>query len=245
MSSCGKRNIYFSISSFISSSFWSPFCTFSCEALLYAGLIIILGTAVTGCEKNVTSRKEVFREDAEDGIASNMLATTGSGFSINQLVRPFGGTNVIGNFNNTLLSINIDTLPPHNMIYMSMDLYTHDKWEGNRVGLPGIVDVWNIRVNGAYQLSTNFSNVQEQRQAYPEWVGAGIPGPARANAADTLLPGICLWDNKFNGSTRYRISFSRPHTQNQLVILMNDALQGSNCEKSWSIDNVYIEAINN
>lgn len=236
MSSRGTRIIPHSFYYFITS-------TLSAIESLFR--IVILCLFLTTCEKNITSRKEVFKEDAEDGIASNMLAVTGSGYNINQLVRPFGGTNVIGNFNNTVLSIYLDTLPPHNMIYMSMDLYTHDKWEGNRVGLPGIVDVWNIRVNGAYQLSTSFSNVLEQRQAYPEWVGTGVPTPARGNAQDTLLPGLCLWDNKSNGSTSYRIAFSRPHTQNQLLVEINDALQGSICEKSWSIDNVYIEAINN
>lgn len=215
------------------------------KAMLYATLLLSFGTLLIGCKKNITERQVVFIEDAEDGIASNMLATTGSGYSINQLVRPFGGSNVIGNFNNTVLSIRLDTLPAHNMIYLSMDLYTHDRWEGNRVGLPGIVDVWNIRVNGQYQLSTNFSNVPEQGQAYPEWVGSGVPAPARGNAVDTQLPGLCLWDNRSNGSTRYRIAFSRPHTEGKLLVEINDALQGSSCEKSWSIDNVYIEAINN
>jgi hypothetical protein len=215
------------------------------SATLYAALLLSAGTLLVGCKKNITVRQEVYREDAENGIARNMLATTGSGYSINQLVRPFGGSNVIGNFNNTVLTISIDTLPPHNMIYLSMDFYTHDKWEGNRVGLPGIVDVWNIRINGQYQLSTNFSNVAEQGQAYPEWIGSSVPAPARSNAADTQLPGFCLWDNRSNGSTRYRIAFSRPHTEGKLLVQMNDALQGSSCEKSWSIDNVYIEAITN
>jgi hypothetical protein len=160
------------------------------------------------------------------------------------MVRPFAGTNVIGNFNNTLVTIQLDQMPPHNMVYVAFDLYTHDRWEGNRVGLPDIVDVWNIRVNEQFQLSTTFSNIRSQPQSYPEWIGS-TPNISRGNAIDTLLPGNCLWEDRKNGSSKYRIAFSRPHTSSQLLVQMNDALRGSFCEKSWSIDNILIEAITN
>ena len=83
-----------------------------------------------------------------------------------------------------------------------------------------------------------------ERQAYPEWIGSA-PNISRGNAIDTLLPGNCIWEDKPNGSSKYRIAFSRPHTSSQLLVQMNDALRGSYCEKSWSIDNILIEAITN
>jgi hypothetical protein len=177
-------------------------------------------------------------------VANAISAVTGTGAQYGTMVRPFAGTNVIGNFNNTVVTIQLDNIPSHNMVYVAFDLYTHDKWEGNRVGLPDIVDVWNLRVNEQFQLSTTFSNVRNQPQAYPEWIGSA-PNISRGNAIDTLLPGNCLWEDKTNGSSKYRIAFSRPHTSSQLLVQMNDALRGSYCEKSWSIDNILIEAITN
>ena len=214
--------------------------------IIFFFLLLTLSSTLSGCKKNITLKQTVFFEDAEDGMASNLLAQTGTGYNVYNLVKPFGGSNVVGFFNHTVLSLKLDTLPPHNMVYVEFDLYTHDKWEGNRVGLPGIVDVWNIRVNDAYQLSTTFSNVPWQMQSYPEWIGGGAgPTVPRGNAMDTLLPGRCLWDAKNNGTSKYKIAFSRPHTEKFLLLQLNDALQGSNCEKSWSIDNILIQAITN
>lgn len=207
-------------------------------------LIALACLGFTACKKNITVREKVYVEDAEDGIANNISAVTGTGAVYGTMVRPFAGTNVIGNFNNTVVTIQLDQMPPHNMVYVAFDLYTHDRWEGNRVGLPDIVDVWNLRVNEQFQLSTTFSNIRSQPQSYPEWIGS-TPNISRGNAIDTLLPGNCLWEDRKNGSSKYRIAFSRPHTASQLLVQMNDALRGSYCEKSWSIDNILIEAITN
>ena len=207
-------------------------------------ILCFLFVQFSSCKKNITIREKVYFEDAEDGIANNIQAITGTGANYGNMVRPFAGTNVIGNFNNTLVTIQLDQMPSHNMVYVAFDLYTHDRWEGNRVGLPDIVDVWNVRVNEAYQLSTTFSNTREQPQSYPEWIGS-TPNISRGNAIDTLLPGNCLWEDRKNGSSKYRIAFSRPHTSSLLLVQLNDALRGSFCEKSWSIDNILIEAITN
>jgi len=203
-------------------------------------LVLFLGS----CKKNITERKRVFFEDAEDGIADNILAIHRDGYATGRIVRPYGGSNVIGNFNNTIVTIELDSVPPHNMIYSSFDLYVHDNWEGNRIGQYGLVDVWNIRVNGGYQLSTTFSNNKDWRQAYPEWIGSATM-PARSNASDIQLPGFCVLDTVANGTSRYKIAFSRPHTDKKIKIELNDAIQGPICDRSWSIDNVYVEVINN
>lgn len=209
---------------------------------LFIGCLLVL--FLSSCKKNITERKRVFYEDAEDGIANNILATHRDGYATGRLVRPFWGSNVIGNFNNTIVTLELDSVPPHNMIYVSFDLYIHDNWEGNRVGQYGLVDVWNIRVNGGYQLSTSFSNHKAWPQSYPEWIGSATM-PARSNASDIQLPGLCALDTVPNGTTRYKIVFSRPHTEKNIKIELNDAIQGPICDRSWSIDNVYVEVMNN
>lgn len=210
-------------------------------------IIIVLITFITiniGCKKNLTLRKAVFTEDFEDGIANNIMALTGSGQTYGRMVMPFNGGNVLGMFNNTLVTLKLDSMPSHNMVYVAFDFYAHDGWEGNKVSPNGIVDVWNIRVNEEYQLSTTFSNTPENKQSFPDWIGSK-PAPPRGNSIDTLVSGFCLYDYKPNGSTKYRISFSRRHTQSVFLLQMNDALQGTTCSKSWSVDNIYIEAITN
>jgi hypothetical protein len=211
------------------------------KTLLFLAVILM---GLTSCKKNITIRERIYFEDAEDGIANNISAYTGSGANYGNMVRPFAGTNVIGNFNNTVMNLQLNNLPAHNMVYVSFDLYTHDRWEGNRVGLPGIVDVWNVRINEEFQLSTTFSNIRSQPQSYPEWIGDS-KNISRGNAIDTLLPGNCLWEAAKNGTSKYKIAFSRPHTSSLFTLSLNDALQGSYCEKSWSIDNILIEAITN
>ena len=213
----------------------------------FTKILVLLTLSIVGltaCKKNITIREKIYFEDAEDGIANNVSAITGTGNSYGSMVRPFAGTNVIGNFNNTVLNLVIDNMPNHNMVYVSFDLYTHDRWEGNRVGLPGIVDVWNVRVNEEFHLSTTFSNIRSQPQSFPEWIGDS-KNISRGNAIDTLLPGNCLWEAKPNGTSKYKIAFARPHTSSNFTLSLNDALQGSYCEKSWSIDNILIEAITN
>lgn len=210
-------------------------------------IIIVLIAFITiniGCKKNLTLRKAVFTEDFEDGIANNITALTGSGQTYGRMVMPFNVGNVLGMFNNTLVTLKLDSMPSHNMVYVAFDFYAHDGWEGNKVSPNGIVDVWNIRVNEEYQLSTTFSNTPENKQSFPDWIGSK-PAPPRGNSIDTLVSGFCLYDYKPNGSTKYRISFSRRHTQSVFLLQMNDALQGTTCSKSWSVDNIYIEAITN
>ena len=222
------------------------FNLFHKKAYLYLGILLFaLITLNLSCKKNLTSRVRVFSEDFEDGVPHNISVLTGTGQTYGRLVRPFNGSNVLGMFNNTLLTLSVDSMPDHNMVYIAFDFYAHDKWEGNKKRRNGIVDVWNIRVNKEYQLSTTFSNTPENKQSYPEWIGTKNPSPARGNSIDTLLSGFCLNDNLSNGSSKYRIAFSRPHTDTLLVLRLNDALQGAACTKSWSIDNIYIEAIKN
>ena len=208
----------------------NPLQRYSC---LLISLLVLL--VVSGCEKNITARKQVYFEDAEDGVASNILAFHRDGYPRGRIVRPFGGSNVIGNFNNMQVTIELDSVPPHNMVYVSFDLYVHDHWQS---------DVWNIRVNDWFQLSTTFSNNANWSQSYPEWIGV-MNMPAKSNAFSTQLPGFCALDTSKQGTTHYKIAFARPHTYKNIKVQFNDVLQGEICDRSWSIDNVNIEVINN
>ncbi|PHX74770.1 MAG: hypothetical protein CK547_01575 [Chitinophagaceae bacterium] len=208
-------------------------------------LLMIFLSSIAGCKKNLTIREPVYAQNFETNSTENITAVTGWGQTLENWVHSFHGTKVLGEFNNTLVTIKVYRLPPHNMVYVGFDFYAHDAWEGNKKSVNGIVDVWNIRVNNQYQLSTTFSNTPNNKQSYPDWIGVVIPAPPRGNSLDTLLPGVCTYKDRINGSSKYRISFTRPHKDSVLVLQLNDALQGNTCDKSWSIDNLIVEAITN
>jgi hypothetical protein len=199
---------------------------------LVAGLLV----ASISCKKNITTMKLLYLQDFEKGIPPEIMAYSADGRTFGPFVRSFNGTNIAGAFNNSLLRVNLMDLPTHNMIRISFDLLIHDQWRG---------DNWNIRVDGQNQLVTTFSNTPGIGQAYPDWVGIARNVPARGNAADTLINGFCLWESKNNGSSLYKVVFSRPHKGKDLLLQMDDASAGSPCQNSWSIDNLRIETIVN
>lgn len=202
--------------------------------------LIIFFSGIWGCKKNITYRDIVYTQNYESGTANNVTAITGYGENLTDIVKTYNGTKVLGMFNNTLVTTTVYGLPPHNMVYIAFDFYAHDAWQGI-----ASTDVWNVRVNDGYQISTTFSNTPENKQSYPDWIGVGVPAPARGNSIDTLLPGYCLNKDLPNGTSKYRIAFTRPHVDSILLLQLNDAINGTNCTKSWSIDNLVIEAITN
>lgn len=201
-----------------------------------SSLLIIFMLVLFACKKNITLIRLVYTQDFEKGIPPEMMAYSADGRTFGPFVRSFNGTNIAGAFNNSMLRVQLMDLPEHNMIRVSFDLYIHDRWSG---------DNWNIRVNGENQLVTSFSNTAGVGQAYPEWVGIARNVPARGNATDTLINGFCLWESKSNGSSLYKVVFSRPHKPKDLLLQLDDASGGSPCQNSWSIDNLRIETIVN
>jgi hypothetical protein len=131
----------------------------------------------------------------------------------------YNGSRILGGFNNTRISFIIDKLPEHNAVNVEFDLYIHDKWEGNKIGVGGIPDIWEMDIDDNVVLLTTFSNTPNQ-QAYPNFYTPGAGLPARANAFDINLPGVCSSQGVSNGSSSYRISKTFPHSTSTLQILM-------------------------
>ncbi len=161
-------------------------------------------------------------------------------------IYPFRNSQVLGPFNNTVVTLSLDSLPSHDYLQIEFDLYIQDAWAGDYTP-PGsaIPDIWNLSVNTSYIISTTFSNITASPQSFPNWYGTVPASPARGNAADTLLPGRCQLKDSANGTTHYKISYTVVHSANAVTFQCNDALQGDVCQKSWSIDNLKIYALKN
>jgi len=156
----------------------------------------------------------------------------------------YNGSNVLGGFNNGAFTIFLKNLPKHNAISVEFDLFIHGQWQGDYLGSSNIPDLWKVVIDNNNILLTTFSNTS-YLQSYPGYYLSGPEHPARGNAYNNALPGICSTQNLPNGTCWYKYIKTIPHTQDSATIICSDALQplNSGCIKSWSVDNLKVTAI--
>ncbi|NBO48711.1 MAG: hypothetical protein EBU80_03120 [Chitinophagia bacterium] len=93
------------------------------------GWILVL-SGFFSCTKNLTELNVVYQNDFNRSSLKNIVTFDYYGATKNKLFF-FNGSKVLGPFNNAGADFNIDTIPEHNILEVSFDLYTHDNWEGN------------------------------------------------------------------------------------------------------------------
>ncbi|RFM26640.1 hypothetical protein [Deminuibacter soli] len=201
---------------------------------------------IFSCTGGLTKNTIVYQNDFEQGkgIGIELQNYDGSMFRTEDKVFTFNGSKVLGRMNNTALTLNLKQLPEHTYLRIMFDLYIHDRWEGNTVPNSAGSDIWNLKGEGNYIISTTFSNVDHLNQAFPYYFGSGV-SPARGGSQDTLFPGVCASQTLPNGTTLYKMQYTITHSAATFTLSCNDALQGSLCDKSWSIDNLVISVLNN
>ncbi len=207
-------------------------------------LLFILGTiAFFSCKTNVSNEVEVYSNTFDNG---NLSAIT------NAITTKFNSTTVLGNYNNSGFQLNLDKLPEHDLVIISFDLYIHDSWDGNAPSPEG-PDIWQAMIDNESFISTTFSNEDCPAgnfctpQSYPKDYPNNNNNP-KAGAFRTDLPGLCLWKNKLNGTTMYKISRTFKHSKNTLSLACSDKLtKGVNtsgaCDESWSVDNISVKTV--
>ncbi|OEK02475.1 hypothetical protein BFP97_13505 [Roseivirga sp. 4D4] len=165
----------------------------------------------------------------------------------------FESNRVMGFFNKRGFNLNLPSLPEHDFIRLTFDLYVHDSWEGN-ANLDGEAldekDSWVLEIDTAKNLKgsdilyyeTTFSN------------GLCIPGfcytqsfpdqfPLTNDAkkgASLLTNGRCLWSNTPTGTSMYKMDLVFPHKDRTAVLTFYDKLNGNLCDESWSLDNLSV-----
>lgn len=213
-----------------------------CFALL---LLVLLAAS---CTKNVTRRKEIYFNDFEQKNVKDIEISNPQGLMDPNQVNLYNGNNVLGRFNNgAYVQITVGSLPKHNRLKIEFDLYIHDKWMGNQV-LPGKTqpDLWVLSVDQSYPIATTFSNMEEQSQSFPENYSPGYhPFPAKGNAWRIDLPGVCALASQSKGTTLYKVDLFQHHSDTLVRVSFTDQMQVPQplCEKSWSVDNVRITAM--
>ena len=152
----------------------------------------------------------------------------------------FNSTNVLGPFYNDSLVYLATSLPKHDSVRVTFDLYIHDTWEGECSS--GGKDKLKFYGGSKIQMDASFSNTPSCQQTYSN---LGIPGlyPAENDASKNNLSRRCTNTSK---TTRYTITKTFAHTSGKLDLSwvggLND-LPGNQtiCDESWSVDNIQIE----
>ena len=153
-------------------------------------------------------------------------------------ITPVGSRSFLGQFGNQTVSLTLDSLPAHDSVTLSFDLFVINSWDG--VGTNG-PDVWTLSVaGGPTLLNTTFSNVEEmgRLQSYPDSYPGVVTHPAGTGASEIDTLGY-----NFYGNSVYALSFTFSHSTSSLVVNFSaSGLQGLS-DESWGIDNVAVRAI--
>jgi len=204
--------------------------------------VLFISVGSLSCTKNLTQLNIVYQNDFNKSSIKNIVTFDYYGATKVKFFY-FNGSMVLGPFNNAGADFNISDIPEHNILEVSFDLYTHDNWEGNKPTQYGIPDLFVMKYDGNPRFLTSFSSNTQYQQSYPEWFPQGS-NPALGNSILNDLPGRCAWKDRKNGTSMYKIVKQFAHTNNTFQLTLSDALQPfqSECEKSWSIDNLKITA---
>ncbi len=222
------------------------------KKLLSCGLLVTMMLIATSCEKELSKISEVYFNDFETNNFANISGSE-------ELIS-FGGSHILGNFNNEGFNLNLDRLPDHNYLVISMDLYIHDSWDGNKNELnppSADQDLWILEIdNGKLEKATDdvfyqttFSNgpcisYQCLTQSYPN--SYPFVNDPKEGSAGVRLPGLCHFSTDPWGTTLYRFEKWFRHTNQEVLISFYDRLLQTNsanpkCDESWSVDNLSIK----
>ena len=213
------------------------------QHILLSILIILSIASCKGLQKDTI----IYNNDFENGSLSNI---------IDGKIGEYNGSKVIGRYSESGFLLKLDSLPAHNMIQVSFDLYIHDTWDGNAIKPDG-PDIWIMNIDGWSAIYSTFASglCNNCKQAFPVLQPSQINGGfvffnnnPNSNAIKTDLLGACKLKDSKGGTSMYRILRTIEHTGSTLDIgcfaqLEDSDATNKNCNESWSVDNILIKAI--
>jgi len=204
-----------------------------------AWLLVLLFVHLS-CTKGLQKETVVYKNDFEKGTLKNIN---------NGKIETYQGTKVLGRYAVGGFSFHIDSLPRHDLLQLSFDLYIHDNWEGNAAdGSISGSDVWIMNIFGQNTMYTTFSNkicsgLNCKYQGYPGTYPF-VNNPPRSNAMDVDLPGACSTQGN---TTKYHFVRTMGYTGDSFVFdcacQFSQGSKNDPCNKSWSIDNLQVKII--
>lgn len=205
-------------------------------------VLIISLFALSSCSDTLESERLVYSND----FSTLDLA----GFENGKLF-VFQNDTVAGFYHNEEVAVNLDDLPSHNLLKITLDILIHDSWDGNPDDGIGGPDYWFFGIDNEEIFRTTFSNSPCEStyclyQSYPDsYFRQNRP---KTDAVKSNMPGLCLFGAFQNYTTRYSISKIVEHQNSNVRIYMNSDLLATNspdpvCDESWSLAGITVEAL--
>ncbi|QJD97547.1 hypothetical protein HH214_17540 [Mucilaginibacter robiniae] len=207
-------------------------------------LSLLVAVCLYSCKKDTKSETVVYTNNFESGNLNNINGG---------VTETYNGTKVLGRYNNGQFTLSVPNLPKHDMVEISFDLYIHDNWDGNTLGIDGVdgPDIWQMLVDGNIYFNTTFSNLYCNPgvfcppQSYPNNYPNNNHNP-KIGSYQTGLPPAC--NATSYGTTLYKIDKVISHSSSTVQLQCLDHLIQKNasdpkCDESWSVDNIQIKAI--
>ncbi|GGF25919.1 hypothetical protein [Echinicola rosea] len=209
-------------------------------SLIFLGLI----GGLTACQEDVEPVDAVV-------VYENDFSGEDLGEVRNGRLRSFDGGTVLGNYNNEEIAVQVDNLPSHKMLKVTVDVLLHDSWDGN-AGPAGGPDIWYLKVDGQALVNATFSNqpclsTWCLSQSYPDPYGRHHD--PKTDALETELPGLCQYADSIGWTTKYRISKIIRHQEGQVTLVCGDKtvqqhLNSSQiCDESWSLSKIKVSLV--
>lgn len=162
----------------------------------------------------------------------------------------FEGDTVLGYYNDEEVKLNLENLPEHNTIKVTLEILLHDSWDGNTQSVGG-PDFWYLEMDDQTVVHTTFSNSPCEStfclyQSYPD-NHPRFNNP-KTGALRTDLPGRCQHVNGIGWTSLYSITKLIRHKAEQLSITMGDDLKQDNtpepiCDESWSVASIQVSTL--
>jgi len=189
--------------------------------------------------------------EMEQVVYSNDFSTLDLAGFENARLFEFLNDTVVGHYNNEEVAVTIPNLPPHDYLKITIEILVHDSWDGNPDDGLGGPDIWYMGYDGEEIFRTTFSNTPCEStyclyQSYPnDYFRQNVP---KSGAVQTNMPGLCLFGELPNYTTRYSISKLIEHSNPSIKVFMGDELVANNspdplCDESWSLSKIEVEAI--
>ncbi|AGA79996.1 hypothetical protein [Echinicola vietnamensis] len=212
------------------------------DRLVRYGLLVAIGV-MGACHEGLAPEEVVVYENDFNGEQLQEVR--------NGRWRSYNGTTVLGNYNNEEVAVQVDNLPAHKMLRITVELLLHDSWDGNAGSSSG-PDIWYLNVDDQALVNTTFSNQPCMStwclsQSFPD--AYGRHNDPKTGALETALPGLCQYADSIGWTTKYRISEIVRHKGDQLTLVCGDKtvqkyLNSSQiCDESWSLSSIKVSLV--
>jgi hypothetical protein len=198
----------------------------------------------SGCLKSGYKEAVVYNNNFTTGNTSNL---TGA------VLWNWNGQKLIGRYNNGGFDLDLNNLPSHTALEITVVPYFHDSWDGstNVGGIDG-PDIWQMKVDGNLLVNSTFSNspcnsMYCLQQSYPLPYST-INNPPMTNAIQ-ILPGVGHCSG-IDATSVYKMVKTIAHSGSSVKISFHDLLVQTNvpdklCDESWSMSSIVVKTINN